>query len=140
MPTAIIIGGWTAWVPTIMNYVVLEGAAGYVRFLMMFPGLWFGAVFSPWFSRCGGPTCDMFWYFLCLVAVGTTVVCMSAIAIQNDEEDIDINIKPMIYLDSIEAAFDATGAPAASPTIAPVVKAAAAAAAGGKGGKGGAMW
>ena len=145
MPTAIIVGGWTAWLPTVMNYVILEGASGYVRFLMIFPGLWFGSLLSPWFSRCGGPTCDMVWYFLVLATVGTATVCLAAIAIQNDDEDIDINIKPMISIPAIDAAFGATLTPVGSPTAAPVehvVKAVKAAASGGKkGGKGGhAMW
>lgn len=134
MPTAVVVGGWTAILPTIMNYVVLEHAAGYVRFLMIFPGLWFGSFMSPWFSRCGGPTCDMVWYFLMLSTVGTIVVCIAALGIQNDEEDVDINIKPLMSIPAIDAAFGATLAPAASPTLAPVVEAVKKAVGKGKGG------
>ena len=134
MPTAVVVGGWTAILPTIMNYVVLDQAAGYVRFLMIFPGLWFGSFMSPWFSRCGGPTCDMVWYFLMLSTVGTIVVCMAALGIQNDEEDVDINIKPLMSIPAIDAAFGATLGPAASPTLAPVVEAVKKAAGKSKGG------
>ena len=90
-------------------------AGPYIRFLMIFPGLWFGAMFSPAFSRCGGPTCDLVWYFLVLVTVGTATVCLAAMAIQEGEEDIDINIKPMVSIPEINALFGETIAPTVSP-------------------------
>ena len=114
MPTAVVIGGWTAWLPAVANYMLLESTP-YIRFLMVFPGLWFGAMFSPAFSRCGGPICDIVWYFLLLVTVGTATVCWAAIAIQNGEEDIDINIKPMVSISAIDALFGDTPAPTVSP-------------------------
>ena len=116
MPTAVVIGGWTAWLPTTANYILLE-ATPYIRFLMIFPGLWFGAMFSPAFSRCGGPTCDLVWYFLVLVTVGTATVCWAAMAIQKDEEDININIRPLVDIPELGALFGGTMAPSMAPRL-----------------------
>ena len=120
MPTAIVVGGWTSWLPTLANYanidaVLLDGemlarreGTPYVRFLMIFPGLWFGAFFAPAFSRCGGPVCDLLWYFILLVAVGTSVICWAAMGIENKEEDININIKPMFEVPQVDDWFVTT--------------------------------
>ena len=57
----------------------------------------------------------MVWYFLVLVTVGTATVCLAAMAIQEGEEDIDINIKPMVSIPEINALFGETIAPTVSP-------------------------
>lgn len=143
MPTAVVIGGWTSWLPTAVSYVNLESVlfegetaelregVPYVRFLMIFPGLWFGALFSPAFSRCGGPSCDLFWYFLLLTAVGTAVICWAAMGIEDKEEDVNINIKPIFEVPQIDDWYVTTTegsdigqetAPVPAPTVAEVVK------------------
>merc|ERR1719198_459589 len=134
MPTAVVIGGWTSWLPTAVSNVNLEsvlfegetaelrGGVPYVRFLMIFPGLWFGALFSPAFSRCGGPSCDLFWYFMLLCALGTAVICWAAMGIDDQEEDININIKPMFEIPQVDDWYVetiGTSMPVGPPTVTP---------------------
>jgi hypothetical protein len=53
-----------------------------VRLLMMFPGLWFGSIFAPWFFKCGGPMCDLLLYFLVLCGVGSAVVALAVLELE----------------------------------------------------------
>lgn len=89
---------------------------------MIFPGLWFGALFSPAFSRCGGPSCDLFWYFMLLCALGTAVICWAAMGIDDQEEDININIKPMFEIPQVDDWYVetiGTSMPVGPPTVTP---------------------
>jgi len=94
-PTAIVIGGWTSILPAAVNWIVLDGHA-YVRLLLTFPGMWLGAIFAPWFSKAGGPMCDLFLYFLLLASCGTAVIVLAAISLQQGEEDVNIDVEPLI--------------------------------------------
>ena len=81
IPTAIVIGGWASLLPALGYNDTLP----YVRVLMMFPGMWAGSLLAPWFSKCGGPMCDLFFFFIVLVAVGAAVVAVAAIKLQKGQ-------------------------------------------------------
>jgi hypothetical protein len=126
MPTAIVIGAWAQMVPLGMNFFFLGNmdpmSIPYVRLMMMVPGIWFGSLLAPWFSRCGGPMCDLFLYFVFLLGIGTFVVVFGAMAIDTDQEDVDINIKPMFAIPEIDEIHDTyfgLGLPTSSPVLAP---------------------
>jgi hypothetical protein len=102
LPTAIVIGGWTAFFPFIVNFFVLDSTP-YLRFLMVCPGLWFGSILAPWFSKCGGPTSDLVFYGLLLVGIGTAVICIASIALSKGEEDINLDLEPIFGLGNTEA-------------------------------------
>jgi uncharacterized membrane protein YfcA len=110
LPTAIVISGWVAILPA-ARCIFFADAMPFVTLLMVFPGLWAGAFLAPWFSKCGGPMCDLFLYSLVLCATGTAVVALAAIAIDNGKEDVDINISPMVDIGILNSAYDrSTGA------------------------------
>jgi hypothetical protein len=104
LPTAIVIGGWTSLAPFVLNFFLLE-AAPYVRLLMIVPGLWFGGILAPWFSKCGGPTSDLLFYGLMLLGIGTAVICYAAIAMTNNREDMNIDLVPIYDVKGINNAF-----------------------------------
>ncbi len=68
---------------------------GYLQFLWMAPGLWFGALLAPWLSRAGGPACDLAFFFLQLSAGGLTAVALSAAALEKGEPDVDADLRPL---------------------------------------------
>jgi uncharacterized membrane protein YfcA len=104
LPTSIVIAGWTAAAPALMNAIELE-AFPMVRLLMVCPGLWFGAVLAPWFSKCGGPMGDLVVYSILLIAIGTAVVVLAGKAMQINQEDMNIDIQPMFTLPAVEQAY-----------------------------------
>ena len=92
--------------PALGNSIYSDAAStSYVRILMMFPGLWLGSLLAPWFSKCGGPMCDLFFYFVVLVGVGTYVVGMAAVKLGKGKEDINIDVDPMFSVDAINVYF-----------------------------------
>jgi uncharacterized membrane protein YfcA len=105
MPTAIVCGAWTSLAPALANWVYLE-AFPYIRLLMMVPGMWFGALLAPWFSRCGGPICDLVLFFFTLLIVGTAVVAFAALKLQKMKEDVNIDIEPMYSIPVVDEWFD----------------------------------
>jgi len=121
MPTAIVIGGWTAILPGVFHLIFNEQDIPYIRLLMMVPGLWFGTLLAPWFSRCGGPTCDLVLMFFLLLGAGTAIVAWGALHIQKDKDDLKIEIAPMYSIDLVDQYFEGGSAPpASSPVAAPV--------------------
>jgi len=116
LPTAIVISGWVAILPA-ARCILFADTMPYVTLLMMFPGLWAGSFLAPWFSKCGGPMCDLFIFFLVLCSIGTAVVALAAIAINGDKEDVDINISPAIDIGILNSVYDqTTGAAVAEST------------------------
>jgi len=105
MPTAIVIGAWVSLAPALANWVVLE-AAPYIRLMMMVPGMWFGALLAPWFSYCGGPMSDLVVFFLALLVSGTAVTAYAAMQIQENREDVNIDIQPVIVNEFIDIWFE----------------------------------
>jgi len=105
LPTAIVLSGWVAALPAYRCIFYAE-TMPYVTLLMMFPGLWFGSVLAPWFSKCGGPMCDLFLYFLLLCSIGSAVVALAAIKVGYDTEDIEMDIEPMISFSFVDQYFD----------------------------------
>ena len=108
MPTSIVVGAWTALAPALSNWVVLE-AFPYIRLLMMIPGMWFGSILAPWFSRCGGPICDLVLFFFTLLICGTAVVAFAAIKLQKMKEDVDIDIAPIYSIPVVDEWFAKKG-------------------------------
>jgi len=104
-PTAIVIGAWVSLAPALANWIVLE-ASPYIRLMMMVPGMWFGALFAPWFSKCGGPMCDLTLFFFALAISGAAVTAYAAIKIQEEKEDVDINIAPMYSIPVVDEWFE----------------------------------
>jgi len=103
-PTAIVIAGWVALAPIcVMNST--SGEFPYIRILMMTPGLWFGSLLAPWFSKCGGPMCDLLLFWLILLTTGSALLMNAYLKLQENEEDMDINIRPMYGLPAIDAAY-----------------------------------
>ena len=116
LPTAIVISGWVAILPA-ARCILFADTMPYVTLLMMFPGLWAGSFLAPWFSKCGGPMCDLFIFFLVLCSIGTAVVALAAIAINGDKEDVDIDISPAIDIGILNSVYDqTTGAAVAEST------------------------
>jgi len=114
MPTSIVIGGWTAIVPCIMcgiNYKTIP----YIRLFMMIPGMWFGAILAPWFSKAGGPKGDLIFYFFILLGAGTLIILYAGYNLNDMDEDVDINVHPMIQLEPINEIFGRGFAPTPSP-------------------------
>ena len=105
MPTAIVCGAWVSLAPALANWVVLE-AAPYIRLMMMVPGMWFGALLAPWFSYCGGPMCDLVLFFFALLVSGTAVTAYAAMKIQENREDVNIDIQPVIVNEFIDIWFE----------------------------------
>merc|ERR1719231_1552609 len=104
MPTDIIIGAWVNLGPALGNWVVLE-AAPTVRLMMMVPGMWFGGLFAPWFSKCGGPMCDLTLFFFALVVSGVGITAYAAIRIQEEQEDVNIDIAPLYAIPQVDEWF-----------------------------------
>lgn len=105
LPTAIVISGWVAALPA-YRCVFFAETMPYVTLLMMFPGLWFGALLAPWFSKCGGPMCDLFLYFLVLCAVGTAVVVLAAVKLGYGNEDVEMDVEPMFSFGFVNQYFN----------------------------------
>jgi hypothetical protein len=111
MPTAIVISGWTAIAPMAVNLYYLVDETGkstfpYIRLMMIVPGFWFGSILAPWFSKCGGPICDLVLFFFVLIGVGTLTVAFAAKSMQDMNEDVDIDIRPLISIPAIDEYFD----------------------------------
>jgi hypothetical protein len=123
MPTAIVISGWTAMMPMLVNMYYLVDSTGkstfpYIRLMMMAPGFWLGSLLAPWFSKCGGPMCDLVLFFFVLIGVGTLTVAFAAKAMNDMNEDVDINIRPLIRIPFIDEYFGdlgVTNAPTPTP-------------------------
>jgi hypothetical protein len=116
LPTSIVISGWTAIAPAAVNWLVLDGHA-YVRLLLTFPGLWAGTLLAPWFSKAGGPMCDLAFYFVVLAACGSAVVVMAAASLSAGHEDVDLAFNPVVSISALNLLFE--GPAAAAPTKAP---------------------
>jgi len=104
MPTAIVCGAWTAILPAFSNWFALGGGT-YVRLMMMTPGMWFGALLAPWFSKCGGPMCDLIMFFFAIALCGVAVTTLAAIRLQAGSEDVDIDINPIYHVAFIDEMF-----------------------------------
>jgi hypothetical protein len=104
MPTAILIGAWVNLAPALANWFVLE-ASPYIRLMMMVPGMWFGTLFAPWFSKCGGPMCDLTLFFFALAISGAGVTAYAAIRIQEEKEDVNIDIAPLYSIPQVDEWF-----------------------------------
>jgi hypothetical protein len=105
-PTSVVIAGWTAILPMLLSPSD-PADAPYIRLLMIFPGLWFGSIFAPWFSKCGGPMSDLFFYFLFLLGTGTAVVAFAAMAIESKEADINLDVlQPKLSSPLVNDAFE----------------------------------
>jgi hypothetical protein len=89
LPTSVVIGAWSLVLPAAMEWAVLGVSFPYVRLLMVTPGLWLGAFLAPWFSRCGGPMCDLTLYFVFLLVVGTSAVGFAATTLAADADNQD---------------------------------------------------
>jgi uncharacterized membrane protein YfcA len=107
LPTAIVISGWVAALPA-YRCVFFAETMPYVTLLMMFPGLWFGSILAPWFSKCGGPMCDLFLYFLILLGLGTATVLFAAMSINSGHEDVDIDISSSFEIDIVNSVYEST--------------------------------
>jgi len=104
MPTAIVCGAWTAILPAFSNWVALGGGT-YVRLMMMTPGMWFGALLAPWFSKCGGPMCDLTLFFFALAVSGAAVTAYAAIKLKEQQEDVNIDIAPLYSIPVVDEWF-----------------------------------
>jgi uncharacterized membrane protein YfcA len=107
LPTAIVISGWVSALPA-TRCILFADVMPYVTLLMMFPGLWLGSVLAPWFSKCGGPMCDLFLYFLVLIGVGTTTILFAALGVNGDYEDVDIDISSPFQIGFVNSAYEST--------------------------------
>ena len=97
-PTAIVVGAWSAIVPIAMEMYFRDVSGGFIPLLMMTPGLWFGALLAPWFSRCGGPICDLVLFFFILVGAGLCLVAFGAAQLEKDKSDVKLESEPMFDL------------------------------------------
>jgi len=107
LPTAIVISGWVSALPA-SRCLLFADAMPYITLLMMIPGLWAGSTLAPWFSKCGGPMCDLFLYFLVLLGVGTTTVLFAAMSINLAHEDVDIDISSSLEIGIVNSAYQST--------------------------------
>ena len=107
LPTAIVISGWVSALPA-TRCALFADVMPYVTLLMMFPGLWLGSVLAPWFSKCGGPMCDLFVYFLVLIGVGTTTILFAALGVNGNYEDVDIDISSPFQIGFVNSAYEST--------------------------------
>ena len=131
LPTACAAGGITSLAPLLAQWVIREGQP-FVRSLLVLPGLWLGSLLAPYASRCGGPKCDLAFFAVLCLAVGTTTVVWGVVLIQGGGElDVDVDSRPMFgYPDAarsvgalasapggaVSSLFSAVGAPTLSPT------------------------
>jgi hypothetical protein len=111
IPTALAIGGWTTLLPIMVNWVVFDGHT-YVRLLLAVPGIWLGALLAPWFSKAGGPMCDLFFLFLALAAGGVTLVVLASVRLAQGDEDVNIDVAPVLTVPAIESFFPEASAAA----------------------------
>jgi hypothetical protein len=71
----------------------------------MVPGMWFGALLAPWFSKCGGPMCDLIMFFFAMATCGIAVTGWAAVKLQAGEEDVNLDIQPIYHVAFVDEWF-----------------------------------